>query len=97
MNVRQSIKAANVLVDMGIVPFVPLLSHFWHMITPRDYHVWLHIDNEWVIRSDAVLRLPGESKGADQEVSIAQGLGKPVFFGFSNHFDEWVKQNKEIT
>jgi hypothetical protein len=28
---------------------------------------------------DAVLRLPGESKGADQDVKIAQELGIPVY------------------
>ena len=28
---------------------------------------------------DAVLRLPGESKGADQDVAIARGRGIPVF------------------
>jgi hypothetical protein len=28
---------------------------------------------------DAVLRLPGESKGADQDVAIARGRGIPVY------------------
>ena len=28
---------------------------------------------------DAVLRLPGESRGADQDVAIARGRGIPVF------------------
>lgn len=28
---------------------------------------------------DAVLRLPGESRGADQDVEIARGSGSPVF------------------
>jgi hypothetical protein len=30
-------------------------------------------------RCDAVLRIPGESKGADQDVRIAQQRGLPVF------------------
>ena len=34
-------------------------------------------------RCDAVLRLPGESKGADQDVAIARQRGIPVFFGLS--------------
>lgn len=29
---------------------------------------------------DAVLRLPGESKGADQDVAIAQRRGLPVYY-----------------
>ena len=31
-------------------------------------------------RCDAVLRLPGESRGADQDVAIARSLGLPVWF-----------------
>ena len=30
-------------------------------------------------RCDAVLRLPGDSKGADQDVAIARELGLPVY------------------
>lgn len=31
-------------------------------------------------RCDAVLRLPGESRGADQDVAIARNRGIPVYF-----------------
>lgn len=40
---------------------------------------WLTMDLELVKRSDAVLRLPGESSGADGEVAHAESLGIPVF------------------
>lgn len=40
---------------------------------------WLDIDLEWVRVSDAVLRLPGESAGADTEVAEANRRGIPVF------------------
>ena len=32
-------------------------------------------------KCDAVLRLPGESKGADQDVAIARSRNLPVYFG----------------
>jgi hypothetical protein len=32
---------------------------------------------------DAVLRLPGESRGADQDVAIAQRRGIPVYYALS--------------
>ena len=32
-------------------------------------------------RCDAVLRLPGESTGADQDVATARRLGLPVYYG----------------
>ena len=31
-------------------------------------------------RCDAVLRIPGESRGADQDVALARELGLPVYF-----------------
>lgn len=40
---------------------------------------WLTIDRQWLLMADALLRLPGESKGADQEVVWAKGAGIPVF------------------
>lgn len=41
---------------------------------------WLTMDLELVKRSDAVLRLPGDSSGADGEVEHATKLGIPVFY-----------------
>lgn len=40
---------------------------------------WLTMDLELVKRSDAVLRLPGDSSGADGETAHAESLGIPVF------------------
>lgn len=40
---------------------------------------WLAVDLVFVARSDAVVRLPGESVGADQEVEYALTHGIPVF------------------
>ena len=40
----------------------------------------LGIDLEWVSCSDAVLRLPGESAGADREVQHAKSLNIPVYY-----------------
>ncbi|HEY0792709.1 MAG TPA: hypothetical protein VGD78_16725 [Chthoniobacterales bacterium] len=37
-----------------------------------------------IARCDAVLRVPGESKGADQDVRLAREHGLPVYF----HVDE---------
>jgi hypothetical protein len=44
--------------------------------TPKD---WYGMDRVIVSRCDAVLRLPGESTGADLEVAQARSEGKPVF------------------
>ena len=40
---------------------------------------WLGVDLPWVAVSDAVLRLPGDSTGADMETACAKEHGIPVF------------------
>jgi len=79
VNVRNAITAANELADLGFAPFVPHFTHFWHMLFPRPYEFWLDLDNQFLPCCDAVLRLPGESSGADKEVQLATSLGLPIF------------------
>lgn len=80
INVRQAVIAADMLRNAGFTPFVPHLSHLWHTISPRPYEDWLAMDLEWLEVCDALLRLPGESKGADMEVVRAMTLEIPVFY-----------------
>lgn len=40
---------------------------------------WLAIDLAWLQMADCLLRLPGESAGADKEVAHAVVCGLPVF------------------
>jgi len=78
-NVKRSIMVADKLMNLGYIPFNPLLSHFSHLVMARPYEDWLKLDNEWLKCCDVVLRLSGESKGADKEVLLATELGIPVF------------------
>ncbi len=61
-------------------PFVPHLTHFWHMLFPRSYEDWLDQDNQYIPVCEALVRLPGESSGADKEVALALSLGVPVYY-----------------
>jgi len=79
VNVRDAFQAADRLANLGFAPFVPHSTHFWHMLFPRPYDFWLELDNQFLPCCDAVLRLPGESSGADQEVKLAESLDIPVF------------------
>ena len=79
LNTRAAIATADWLLERDFVPFVPHLSMFWHAVSPKPYEEWLAYDNEWLQRCDCVLRLPGESHGADKEVALAESFGIPVF------------------
>ena len=80
VNVKRQIDMVDILMDKGFVPFAPLYSHFQHMAHPRPSQDWIDIDLEWVRVCDCLLRLDGESIGADGEVELATQIGIPVFF-----------------
>jgi hypothetical protein len=78
-NVRNAVEAGDRLVKSGFAPLVPHLCVLAHWICPRPYESWMAQDLAWVGNADAVLRLPGESSGADREVAHARKNGIPVF------------------
>ena len=80
VNVRRQIFNAEYIRDAGFVPEVPLLSHFWHMISPHNYEYWMQLDLDKLEHCDCLVRLSGESKGADREVEYAKKLGIPVYY-----------------
>ncbi len=51
---------------------------------------WLGVDLAWVEVSDAVLRLPGSSTGADMEVAYAVENEIPVFYS-ADDVIAWAK------
>jgi nucleoside 2-deoxyribosyltransferase len=79
-NVNRSLDAAEEVLRMGLVPFCPLLTHYWDLYKKHTYQEWLTYDLEWLKKCDAVLRLPGISAGADTEVKFAHALEKPVYY-----------------
>ena len=80
VNVKLQIDTVDELMNLGFAPFAPLYSHFQHMAHPRHYQDWIDVDLEWVKVCDCVLRIGGESKGAEGEVELAKQLDKPVFY-----------------
>ena len=84
-NVESAIPFAQELLEKGYAVLLPHLTYFMdlHQIDngkqPNPHDVWLAQDKAWVIASDAVLRLVGTSKGADQEVAWAREADIPVF------------------
>jgi len=79
-NVKRQIDVTNELYRLGFNVFAPLVgTHFQHMVHPKPYDFWLALDLEWIDICDCVLRLPGESKGADIETAYAEKRGKKVF------------------
>ena len=79
-NVRRSILFAEQLRDFGYLPYCPLWTHFWHFLSPHPYEYWTKMDLEWLHKCDCLVRIGGESYGADNEVRYMHDLGKPVYY-----------------
>ena len=84
LNVRRQLEAADRLLEKGHIPFCPCLLHFWHFVSPKSWDEWLRIDRAFIPRCDALLRLEGDSVGADLEVEEAKRLGLPIYYSVSS-------------
>ena len=80
-NVRRQMRVYKQRVRRGFIPYAPLWSHFQELYEPLDSKdKWMEIDFEWVKACDCVLRLGGDSEGAEEEVKLAKEIGIPVFY-----------------
>lgn len=89
-NVHRIVKLGTRLVEEGVVtPILPHLTMLWHTIDPHPVDFWYAYDLEVMRRCDAVLRLSGESTGADAEVKEALEIELPVSHSISSLY-LWV-------
>jgi len=85
VNVRNVILIADELVKRGHTPYIPHLTHFWHLVSPKDIGFWYEYDNSFLDHwAEALLRMPNESTGADNEVIRAKKLGIPVYYNIED-------------
>ena len=89
-NILQGVEAADALLEAGEIPFVPHISHFWTLMNGNrwSHKEWLNYDKYWVTTAAALIRLPGKSRGADQEVRWARRHGVQVYDSVEDYLDE---------
>jgi len=81
LNVRKVVETADELLGRGHVPYIPHLTHFWHLLSPKEVDFWYNYDNTFIdYWAECLLRLDNESVGADKEVERARRLGIPVYY-----------------
>lgn len=85
--VRNQIDAFAVLRDAGYTPVAPLLCNYVDAIHPATYDRWLVWCLSILERCDALMRLPGESAGADLEEKFARERRMPVYYHLSDLLD----------
>lgn len=92
-NVRLQINFANKLMNEGFYPYTPLLSHFHHMIYERTYDDWMDHCMVWVDSCDCLLRVGGNSKGAEKEIEHAKDIGIPIFYNLNDLLTWYYRHN----
>lgn len=80
MNTAEAIFMGDWVRSLGFSVYIPHLTHYWEKQIHHEFEFWMEHDLEWLDVCDAVLRLPGESAGADREVAYAKEHGKPVYY-----------------
>ena len=82
-DIRNVLEVANIVSELGHSPFVGHLYQYWDDMFPNmiNYGEWSRIIMDWLEVSDAIIRIPGVSEKADNEVSRAKALNIPVYYG----------------
>lgn len=91
--IHDAIRAYFTLIEWGFVPHCPHLTVFCEFMDPHriSYEQWLELDKNYIDDCDVVLRIPGDSKGADKECKYARYLNKPVVVGVAAFYKQRVK------
>ena len=82
--------AHDIQATEQVTVYVPHLSLLWALVMGmHDEDYWKSYDLAFEARCDALLRLPGESIGADDEVTYAEKNNIPVFYSSDDLF-AWI-------
>lgn len=81
LNIRKGVQVGSELLRRGFAPLISHLDFYAYMLEPDawEYEKVLQHDFNWLLRCDAMLRIPGESAGADREEAFCNENGIPVF------------------
>lgn len=82
--------------DCRIVPIMPHAFHYLDARCPASYDEWMSIDKELIKSANMLIRLPGESAGAEIEVNYARmnGIGTVDFH--NNPYHPWGENMAEM-
>ena len=87
VNVKNQMDAFIIIRKAGWVPIAPLMCHFIHIHDPQSYDFWFDTAVEWLKKCEYLVRLPGESQGADKETQLAKEMGVFIFDGIGDFLD----------
>lgn len=78
-NVNAALDAMARLEAAGFLVHCPHLRYYLHLRHPMPYRHHMDVDLSWLPTCDILVRLDGDSPGADDECSAARELGLAVY------------------
>lgn len=96
-NIAKGCDAGDAVWQAGYYPYIPHLSAFWEFrsMSKKDYEDMMDLDFAWLEKCDALIRLEGESPGADREVQHAISNGIPVYYGVGDFLRSYPGKSQE--
>ena len=79
-NVGRAVEAFVALLEAGHAPHLPHFCAFTQIHFPQPYERRMKLDMIWLAQCEGLLRLEGESDGADREVARAKELGLSIWY-----------------
>jgi hypothetical protein len=46
VNVHNALKVADKIAENDMIPYVPIRTHFWHLVSPHPYEFWTTMDQD---------------------------------------------------
>ena len=77
-NTKRAIEVGHDVMDSGMTPYVPHLSHYMEAVRQRPYEDWMKIDFEFILCADVLVRLIGMSSGTERETEFAIKHAVPI-------------------
>ncbi len=91
-NTLDACEVGKKIMDAGHTPFVPHLNLFWDRAFPRhNEESWLQWDFAWLDCCQALVYLPGYSRGTEREIDRAICRGMEVIP--LRDLDAWLFRN----
>lgn len=78
-NIRRAIQVGEVIETYHCAIIIPHLNMVWDLVSPQDEAVWYQRDLDVLRHCQALVRIEGESVGADAEVEFARFHGIRTF------------------
>ena len=86
-NIRNACHVADKVWDAGFLPIVPHVTQVWDLISPKPVAFWYDYDLHLLAQCDHLIRLPGDSPGADREAVFAIKRRIPCYLGIQHFLD----------